>query len=409
KQCKKRKEMVEQQTKLQKLLKDKDEQIGQLLKQNKDEWKECNTNGNSLTPNCNQLSESNLELLRSCKLRKTFSGHSKCVYSIDRSSFDGGRFLCSGSEDCTVRLWDVDTAEQLKIFKHSGYVGCVQFSPYHYNMNHHIVICSASDDRAISFWDIEADKQIQILKGHSAGVRCIQFSPFNGSQCLCSGSWDKTIRLWDIETSEVLCILKGHAMSVRCVAFSPSQVNNDGNNGNAGMTGSGYTLCSGSNDNTIRIWDIETMKELIIFKGHEDTVSSVKYGSFESRISGGANTILSGSWDKTVRLWDIRSCQQIQVFKGHTNVVYAAEYLQFTVNSSDGIQVGDANLMCSASSDNTIRFWDIRNNSQFYEIKGIDEDKGIYCLQSLSLRNKVDLTSPTLCYGSNPGLIHLWG
>ncbi|ETO04529.1 hypothetical protein RFI_32870 [Reticulomyxa filosa] len=53
-------------------------------------------------------------------------------------------------------------------------------------------------------------------------------------------------------------------------------------------------------DKTIRIWDIETTKQLNIFKGHEHYVNSIKYGSNEL-----LNTILSGSNDKSIRLWDI--------------------------------------------------------------------------------------------------------
>ncbi|ETN97475.1 WD40 repeat-containing protein, partial [Reticulomyxa filosa] len=85
--------------------------------------------------------------------------------------------------------------------------------------------------------------------------------------------------------------------------------NNDNNKmNNIGVIGgNGYTICFGSNDETIQIWDIETTRQLKALKGHKDYVNSVKYGSNES-----LNTILSGSADKSVRLWDIRSGEQIQ-------------------------------------------------------------------------------------------------
>ncbi|ETO34661.1 WD-repeat protein, partial [Reticulomyxa filosa] len=143
----------------------------------------------------------------------------------------------------------------------------------------------------------------------------------------------------------------------------------------------------------------ETAKQLIIFKGHEFHVNSVKYGSNEL-----VNTILSGSNDKTIRLWDIRSGQQIQMFNGHTNSVNAAEYSPFVVNNNK--IGGNSNVMCSGSFDNTIRFWDIRSNNK--ELYTIEEEKEIMCLKFLQLRNGNN-DYANLCYCSRNGIIRVWG
>ncbi|ETO19097.1 WD-40 repeat protein [Reticulomyxa filosa] len=195
------------------------------------------------------------------------------------------------------------------------------------------------------------------------------------------------IRLWDVETSKSLHVFNGHEYAVCCVDISPLQSNNKNDNNNNKMNnigvigGNGYTICSGSWDNTIRIWDIETAKQLNVLKGHEDWISSVKYGSNEL-----LNTILSGSDDQSVRLWDIRSSKQIQVFNGHTNTVWSVEYSPFVIKNS----IGNSNVICSGSYDNTIRFWDIRSNkNELHMIKGYDkEDDGILCLKFIVLKKK---------------------
>ncbi|ETO08969.1 WD-40 repeat protein, partial [Reticulomyxa filosa] len=73
----------------------------------------------------------------SSKLINTFTGHTNSVFSIDYSTFDDGRFICSGSRDNTILVWDVDNNKQIRSFNgHSSYVYCVKFSSYHYH-NHH--------------------------------------------------------------------------------------------------------------------------------------------------------------------------------------------------------------------------------------------------------------------------------
>ncbi|ETO00617.1 hypothetical protein RFI_36823, partial [Reticulomyxa filosa] len=102
---------------------------------------------------------------------------------------------------------------------------------------------------------------------------------------------------------------------------------------------------------------------------------------------------------------------QIQVFNGHTNWVCAVEYLPFVINDS----VGNSNVICSGSLDNTIRFWDIRSNkNELFMIKGDEkEDDGIMCLKYIVLKKKDNTKNVTydlnLCYGSNNGPIRIWG
>ncbi|ETO35704.1 WD-40 repeat protein [Reticulomyxa filosa] len=313
--------------------------------QNNDEKKEEHPNGDKYSSACFPLcddtrpSNSTFDLFRTAKQLQTCAGHSNIVWSIHYWPFAGGRFLGSGSHDNTVRVWDVETASQLKRFnKHSSAVFCVKFSPYHHCTGHS-VICSGSFDNTIRFWNFKSDKQLQVLKGHTGGVCGIQFSSFNSGQYLCSGSYDKTIRLWNVNKYKMLHIFEGHISHVWSVDFSPLQSNNhciskENNLGIGIIGGAGYTLCSGSWDNTIRLWDVETAKELTVFRGHESAVWTVKYSRHKTSASGGGNTICSGSYDNTVRLWDIRSGKQTYIFKGHTASARCVEFSPFESNGN---------------------------------------------------------------------------
>jgi WD40 repeat protein len=68
-----------------------------------------------------------------------------------------------------------------------------------------------------------------------------------------SGSWDRTIKLWNVETGKEIRTLKGDDWFVKSVNFSPD----------------GKTLVSGSNDNTIKLWNVETGQEIRTLKGHD--------------------------------------------------------------------------------------------------------------------------------------------
>ncbi|ETO05967.1 WD-40 repeat protein [Reticulomyxa filosa] len=348
----------------------------------------------------------------SSKLLNTFTGHAGYVRSIDYSTLGDNQFICSGSSDSTIRIWDVDNNKQIQSFnEHSDDVRCVKFSQYYYHNNRQDVICSSSLDSTIRFWNIKNNRQLQIFDKHNYGVYGIEFSSFNGGRYLCSGSADDTIRLWDIKTSNSLHVFNAHTNVVCCVDISPLQSNNnknDNKSNNIGIIGgNGYTICSGSFDKTIRIWDIETTKQLITFNRHNNYVRSVKYGLNEL-----VNTILSGSDDESIRLWDIRSGKQIQMFNGHELPVYDVEYSPFVIENDSNL-----NVICSASYDNTVRFWDIRSNkNELYMINGDKEEDGILCLKFIKLKkkrnNKKKLSNYcniNLCYGSSNGLIRVWG
>ena len=78
------------------------------------------------------------------------------------------------------------------------------------------------------------------MVGHKDGVLTVCFS--SDGTTLASGSDDNSIRLWDVKTGEYKAKLDGHNNAIFIVCFSPD----------------GTTLASCSRDNSIRLWDLKT-------------------------------------------------------------------------------------------------------------------------------------------------------
>ncbi|ETO02487.1 hypothetical protein RFI_34943, partial [Reticulomyxa filosa] len=277
------------------------------------------------------------ETLRSySKLLKTFTGHTNCVNAIDYFEFGDCKLICSGSDDKIVRVWNIENNKQIQLF----------------------------DDIKI--------RQLQVFKEQCVPVRRMEFSTFNCDRYLCSVSLDKTIRLLDAEAFKILHIFNGHEGGVRSIDISPLHINykNKNKNNSVGVIGgNGYKIFSGSDDKTIRIWYIETTKQLNVFKGH-DMVVKIQY-----YLAHGIS----------VRLWDTRSGPQIQVFNGHITHLNVVDYAPFVI---DNIEINNiSSVICSGSWDNTIRFWDIRSNKKELYVMKESDHNGILYLKFITIRN----------------------
>ncbi len=108
------------------------------------------------------------------------------------------------------------------------------------------------------------------------------YSP-NGEQ-IASGSNDNTVRLWDALGGELRYTLQGHQGPVRSVAYSPN----------------GQQIASGSG-NTVRLWDIVSGQCLSVIQAFRWGVTSVSW-----KATPNGQYLVSGSTDKSVRQWEVK-------------------------------------------------------------------------------------------------------
>jgi len=252
---------------------------------------------------------------------KGSDGHSRIVYCVAASPRDN--LVASGSDDKTVRLWRRQEAAAKCIAK-LQLRSCINAVAIRPDGNQ---LAAALDNGWVELWDLRTGKNMGALEGAtSSEVWTVCYAP-DGTM-LISGALDRSVRIWDVHARECKWALRGHEEWVNGVTVS--------NNGNY--------IVSGSGDKTVRTWETRKMAQLNTLKGHTNFVRSVAV--VEDRI------VCSAADDNTMRIWDINSATCKKICTEHTKGLYCV--------SAGGDNTG---VVATASRDSTVKLWNVTNDS----------------------------------------------
>ncbi len=179
------------------------------------------------------------------------------------------------------------------------------------------------------------------LRGHTAAVYRMTLSP--DGRILVSSSNDNTVRLWDMESGRLLRTLE-HRGDVVCVAWSPD----------------GRMLATGTfSGKKVYQWDATTGRQIRVLGEHGKEVLWVAW-------SPDGRMLASCSGDRTIRLWDPGNGRALRKLDGHKNEVESVAWSP------------DSRRLCSGSRDDTVRLWDAETGKTFLTLSG---HKGlIFCV-----------------------------
>jgi WD40 repeat protein len=279
------------------------------------------------------------QAILSSQVRVTLRGHTNSVNGVAFSP-DGKR-LATASADHTAKVWDTESGKELFTLRgHTNSVNGVAFSPDGKRL------ATASADQTAKVWDAESGKELFTLRGHSSSVNDVAFSP-DGKR-LATASQDHTAKVWDTESGKELFTLRGHTNSVNGVAFSPD----------------GKRLATASEDQTAKVWDAESGKELFTLRD-SGPVYSVAFSPDGKRLATASKAfspdgkrLATASADDTAKVWDAESGKELFTLRGHSSSFFDVAF------SPDGKR------LATASEDQTAKVWDAESGKELLTLRG---------------------------------------
>ncbi|NWR38897.1 SNR40 protein, partial [Tachuris rubrigastra] len=191
---------------------------------------------------------------------KRLKGHTSFVNSCYPAR-RGPQLVCTGSDDGTVKLWDIRKKAAVQTFQNTYQVLAVTFN----DTSDQII--SGGIDNDIKVWDLRQNKLTYTMRGHADSVTGLSLSS-EGSYLL-SNAMDNTVRIWDV---------RPFAPKERCVKIFQGNVHNfEKNLLRCSWSPDGSKIAGGSADRFVYVWDTTSRRILYKLPGHAGSVNELAF------------------------------------------------------------------------------------------------------------------------------------
>lgn len=280
-------------------------------------------------------------------VRNAESGTILSTKTIDSTAYsakyspDGKSIITVTPSRDSLKMWDAVTGTLLwKIGAY--YPHCITFS----NDGNRLIF---ANDTIIKVVDATTSEELLSLSGHREWIRDLAVSP-NGRKIVSASCrtlvnigharyeyaadeeemavTENTIMIWDAITGEKLLSFPAHSNRINSISFSPD----------------GKQFVTTSFDRNIKIWDVETGKEMQNMKWEMNSVSQ------DAVFTPDGNKVVSGHLSGLIKIWDVQTGEKIKEWRAHNSEIVSVAV------SPDGQRI------VSTSTDATMKIWNLESS-----------------------------------------------
>jgi WD40 repeat protein len=268
-----------------------------------------------------------------------------------------GKVLAVGREWGTIQILDSSSLEHLRTLQEVGQTVRVAFSP------DGTLLAATGDTGTITLWET-ATWTARSRWSHPREIRELSYSPTG--ETLATFAINGVARIWSAATGEIVQEYGGFARYGAGLAFSPD----------------GRRFAVGDRDGRIQTFDVVSGLATLEIEAVENGVSALTY-------SPDGSILAAGGWETgLITLWNSVTGELMGELSGHgarcSSVVFGA----------------DAGILVSASTDQTVRLWDVAARETRAILKG--SQSGITQLRALTDGRR-------FVSGAGDGTVALWG
>ncbi len=229
-----------------------------------------------------------------------------------------GQFILSGSEDRTIRIWDVETGMFVADFRgHTQPITCLAATP---DGQHAL---SGDEEGCVILWRIGDCRGVARMESADLHLgRVVAFSVSADGRRMVVSHSSRTIALWNLETFKLIRTYVIDDTLAEAVVILPG------------------SLQAASAGRTITVWDLETGQTMLRFQGHTGDVKCLV-------VSADGQRLISASEDRSVRIWNIQTGGVERVLTNHAGAVRSV------------VQIPGTRLLASCGKDPVVHVWEM--------------------------------------------------